>query len=283
MVSALPTLRQLMKEGRLEEGVERMDERQVRSALIQVARTIDKKESKLDELFGMLGPWRTMYFRWVCEKCPGQSEWIRQEFLEDVLDAAEHHHEEVRGYFPEHDFAHDVYIERRSVVNLSSALNLDDPRYMMVLDGHDGPRELAYKRGDETLTPPTDADLGLDVPKNETVPHGVFVGVAASPGTAEGRAVWIDRKDGFSVDPDELPETWVLVSDSTDPSLVPLMKKCEAIVTERGGMSSHAAHVARELGTPCVTQVFEERDTLERLDGEMLRVEGDRGLVEVLD
>ena len=44
----------------------------------------------------------------------------------------------------------------------------------------------------------------------------------------------------------------VLVTDRTDPDWVPIMKKAAAIVTDRGGRTSHAAIVSRELGVPAV-------------------------------
>ncbi len=44
----------------------------------------------------------------------------------------------------------------------------------------------------------------------------------------------------------------VLVTEMTDPDWVPIMKKAAAIVTNRGGRTSHAAIVSRELGLPCV-------------------------------
>lgn len=44
----------------------------------------------------------------------------------------------------------------------------------------------------------------------------------------------------------------VLVTEMTDPDWVPIMKIASAIVTNRGGRTSHAAIVSRELGLPCI-------------------------------
>jgi pyruvate,water dikinase len=44
----------------------------------------------------------------------------------------------------------------------------------------------------------------------------------------------------------------VLVTTLTTPDWVPIMRRAAAIVTETGGMTSHAAIVSRELGLPCV-------------------------------
>jgi len=72
----------------------------------------------------------------------------------------------------------------------------------------------------------------------------------------------------------------VLVTETTVPEMVPLMSRSLAIVTNIGGMLSHAAIVSRELGIPCVigtkiaTQVFQ--------DGDMVEVDADTGIVRIL-
>lgn len=61
----------------------------------------------------------------------------------------------------------------------------------------------------------------------------------------------------------------ILVSIATNPDLVPAMKKAAAIVTEQGGVTSHAAIISREMNIPCVigtkiaTQVFKDGDWVE--------------------
>jgi pyruvate,water dikinase len=56
--------------------------------------------------------------------------------------------------------------------------------------------------------------------------------------------------------PDEAAETMkkgdILVTDMTNPDFVPFMKMASAIVTDKGGITSHAAIVSRELAIPCV-------------------------------
>lgn len=44
----------------------------------------------------------------------------------------------------------------------------------------------------------------------------------------------------------------ILVTDKTDPDWVPIMRNASAIITNRGGRTSHAAIVSRELGLPCI-------------------------------
>ena len=51
---------------------------------------------------------------------------------------------------------------------------------------------------------------------------------------------------------DRFKQGEILVTDMTDPDWVPIMKIASAIVTNRGGRTSHAAIVSRELGLPMI-------------------------------
>ncbi|MBI1961602.1 MAG: hypothetical protein HYS45_02780, partial [Parcubacteria group bacterium] len=69
----------------------------------------------------------------------------------------------------------------------------------------------------------------------------------------------------------------VLVARYTNPNMVVAMEQASAIVTDIGGMTSHAAIVSRELGVPCIintkiaTQVFK--------DGDRVEVDAEKGVV----
>jgi len=84
----------------------------------------------------------------------------------------------------------------------------------------------------------------------------VCVGLPASPGAAVGKVVF---------DPDEAAdlaqhgEDVILVRDETSPEDIHGMHAARAIVTARGGMTSHAAVVARGMGRPCVSGSMEMR------------------------
>ncbi len=72
----------------------------------------------------------------------------------------------------------------------------------------------------------------------------------------------------------------VLVTDMTDPDWEPVMKRCAAIVTNRGGRTCHAAIIARELGIPAVVGCGDATELLR--DGAEVTVscaEGDTGFV----
>jgi phosphohistidine swiveling domain-containing protein len=69
----------------------------------------------------------------------------------------------------------------------------------------------------------------------------------------------------------------ILVSIATDPDIVPAMKKAAAIVTEQGGVTSHAAIVSRELGIPCVIGTKIATKVLK--DGDEVEVDATKGIV----
>lgn len=51
---------------------------------------------------------------------------------------------------------------------------------------------------------------------------------------------------------DVVPDGKIVVVPSTSPSYVPLMRKAKGLVTDHGGMMSHASIVAREFNLPCI-------------------------------
>ncbi|KAI2704810.1 hypothetical protein CBS147332_7464 [Penicillium roqueforti] len=73
---------------------------------------------------------------------------------------------------------------------------------------------------------------------------GLSVGDAA----VSGRLCLIEKSE----DIDNFVDGSIMVTKSTDPDWVPLMKRATAIITDHGGRTSHAAIVSRELGLPAV-------------------------------
>ncbi|NWG54752.1 MAG: phosphoenolpyruvate synthase [Hydrogenophilaceae bacterium] len=72
----------------------------------------------------------------------------------------------------------------------------------------------------------------------------------------------------------------VLVTTSTDPDWVPVMKRAAAIVTDHGGRTSHAAIVSRELGLPAIVGTGEATRILhDEQDVTVSCAEGDQGFV----
>lgn len=80
--------------------------------------------------------------------------------------------------------------------------------------------------------------------KSSVIAQGKSVGNKIAQGTAQ---IVKDAKDIGQFTPGD-----ILVTDMTDPDWVPIMRIASAIVTNRGGRTSHAAIVSRELGLPCI-------------------------------
>jgi pyruvate,water dikinase len=103
-----------------------------------------------------------------------------------------------------------------------------------------------------------------------------LAGTPASRGGAEGPARIVrDERDFARIEPGD-----VLITTTTTPAWTPLFPSLAALVTETGGVLSHAAVVAREYGLPAVVGV---RDATRIIpDGTRVRVDGIEGTVAVL-
>ncbi len=98
-------------------------------------------------------------------------------------------------------------------------------------------------------------------------------GESGCVGYAKGKVKIIIRAE----DMNKMGPGDILVSIATDPDIVPAMKKAAGIVTEQGGVTSHAAIVSRELGIPCVIGTKIATKVLK--DGDIVEVDANRGIV----
>lgn len=98
-------------------------------------------------------------------------------------------------------------------------------------------------------------------------------GNPASPGISSGTVSIIHHAGEIhKIDAGE-----ILVAEQTNPDFVPAMKKASAIVTQKGGRTSHAAIVSRELGLPAVVGVEGIlRKVTEKMD---MTVDGEKGVI----
>ncbi len=96
-----------------------------------------------------------------------------------------------------------------------------------------------------------------------------------------GAATGVVKKIFRPSDMSKMNEGDILVSIATDPDIVPAMKKAAAIVTDQGGVTSHAAIVSRELGIPCVIGTKIASQVLN--DGDVVEVDAHKGIVKILE
>lgn len=172
----------------------------------------------------------------------------------------------------------EVLPEREDIFYLTFQ-ELDD-----VVRSHRVDDQLIQRRKDafhsyHALTPPrvltSDGEAVTGAHRRDDVPAGALIGLPVSAGTVEGRArVILDMAAA------DLEAGDILVTTFTDPSWSPLFVGIAGLVTEVGGPMTHGAVIAREYGLPAVVGV--ERATRLIRDGELIRVHGTDGYVEIL-
>jgi pyruvate,water dikinase len=79
---------------------------------------------------------------------------------------------------------------------------------------------------------------------------------------------------------DKLEPGDILVAETTAPPWTPLFATVAAVVTDTGGVLSHSAVVAREYGIPAVVGTGNATAIL--ADGQLVEVDGDKGIVRIV-
>lgn len=105
----------------------------------------------------------------------------------------------------------------------------------------------------------------------------ILKGLGVSAGFVRGKVYKVEdpSKEGRT-----FPKGAILVTYMTRPDFLPLMQHAKAIVTDEGGVTSHAAIVARELKIPCVVGTRVAMRVLK--DGDRVEVDAERGIVKKL-
>lgn len=109
----------------------------------------------------------------------------------------------------------------------------------------------------------------MDIPLKDII----LDGTPASPGYASGKVKVIHTAKEINL----VEQGEILVTEMTNPDFVPAMRKAAAIVTNEGGVTSHAAIVSRELGIPAI--VGTESATSMLKTGEVITVNGYQGKI----
>lgn len=107
------------------------------------------------------------------------------------------------------------------------------------------------------------------------IPHGHFIrGLGAAGGRVVANALVIINPQQK---PEQLPKGVILVVPAISPDWLPLLQQVGGIITEQGGLTSHAAILARELGIAAVVNATSATSLIQT--GERLLLDGDRGEV----
>ncbi len=116
----------------------------------------------------------------------------------------------------------------------------------------------------------------LDVPEVNYENITELIGQVAMKGEARGIVKIINANEDLN----KMNLGDILVSRLTGPNLLPAMKKAAAIVTDTGGLSCHAAIVARELKIPCVVGTNIATKVLK--DGDKVEVDANEGIIRII-
>ncbi|SFL01272.1 phosphoenolpyruvate synthase [Halogranum rubrum] len=130
----------------------------------------------------------------------------------------------------------------------------------------------------------TISDSGAEESSGEAIANGgaeatqssgdvLLRGLGASPGIVSGSVRIVTKLDQL----DKVVEGDIIVTEMTMPDMVPAMKRAAGIVTDEGGMTSHAAIVSRELGVPAVVGCGSA--TRELTDDQVITIDGDKGTI----
>lgn len=103
-----------------------------------------------------------------------------------------------------------------------------------------------------------------------------LTGTPASIGKAQGKVNVVLNVSQIP----KFQEGNILVAPFTNVNYLPVMRKAKAILTETGGLTSHAAIVARELKKPCIVGIKDLIAVLK--DGDIIEVDADKGIVKIL-
>jgi pyruvate,water dikinase len=107
------------------------------------------------------------------------------------------------------------------------------------------------------------------------IPHGQFIrGLGAAGGRVVATALVINNSQQK---PEHLPKGVILVVPTITPDWLPLLHQVTGIITEQGGLTSHAAILARELRIAAVVNATSATTLIQT--GERLLLDGDRGEV----
>ena len=101
-------------------------------------------------------------------------------------------------------------------------------------------------------------------------------GACACPGHVKGIVKRVETVDDIK----KMEKGDILISETTYPALVPAMRLASAIVTNVGGLTCHAAIVARELKIPCIVGTKIATKVLK--DGDLVEVDANKGVVKII-
>jgi len=178
-----------------------------------------------------------------------------------------------------------IEISRRANLRKDGSLNMLNEEIFDFLESGKIPKDLS-KRDKRHAVSFKDGDLKIivndleikDLQRNllKSNLSLELKGFSAYKGVVSGRVRLIKNKEDLK----SLQDGEILVSHHTSPDYLLAMKKSIAFVTDEGGVTSHAAIIARELKIPCITATVNASSILKT--GDEVEVDADNGVVRIL-
>ncbi|MFH0712960.1 MAG: PEP-utilizing enzyme [Candidatus Micrarchaeota archaeon] len=109
-----------------------------------------------------------------------------------------------------------------------------------------------------------------------------LTGAVANRGKVQGiaRVVKVIGVEQLTLDMNSFQKGEILVTTMTQPNMISIAKIAKAIVTDEGGMTSHAAIIARELQIPCIVGTHVATKVIKT--GDLIEVDANKGVVRKL-
>ena len=128
-----------------------------------------------------------------------------------------------------------------------------------------------------------EADKIIEKIHEEPISDNVLKGISANKGkiTAKARVLEYTLKDFGKTENliNSMQKGEVLVTETTGPEIIKACNKAIAIITDEGGLLSHAAIISRELKIPCIVGTKFATSTIKT--GDLLEVDADKGIVTI--
>lgn len=121
-----------------------------------------------------------------------------------------------------------------------------------------------------------DKEANFIIEKFKKVEAKELKGMTACKGKAKGIAKVIIKNSEFK----KFKKGDILVTTMTRPEFIPLIKIAAAIITEEGGLTSHAAIVSREFNTPCIVGAKNVTQLLQ--SGDLVEVDADKETIKIV-
>ncbi|MDO8579300.1 MAG: PEP-utilizing enzyme, partial [bacterium] len=177
---------------------------------------------------------------------------------------------ERRSGIPFNLLRYSIYPEYRAILNKTVSTDQLFKRSEVCMCVHEGLNYQILSGEPARTTLKFFQDKGVGESKKE------LKGLIASKGIARGKVkIILKIHDMINMEKGD-----ILVSSMTRPEMTPAMKLAAAIVTDEGGVTSHAAIVSRELGIPCIIGTKQATHILK--DGDLVEVDADSGIVRII-